>query len=151
MKLRGLEGELILCAVFIATDLFWVGVAAGMPLWDGFAPASGFLPSLYGALLAALALAATLMDVLGRRGDDEAKTPVRRAMMILLALAAGAAGIETAGFFASMLLMMLLLFRIAERLPIISSIAAATGVSGGFTLVFRSWLGVPLPAGPWVF
>lgn len=151
MKLRGLEGELILCAVFIATGLFWVAVAAGMPLWDGFAPASGLLPLLYGALLAALALAATLVDVLGRRGDGEARTPVKRATIIVLALAAGAAGIETAGFFASMLLMMLFLFRIAERLPLVSSIAAATGVSAGFTLVFRSWLGVPLPAGPWGF
>jgi len=95
MKLRGLEGELILCAVFIATGVFWVAVAAGMPLWDGFAPASGLLPLLYGALLATLALAATLVDVLGRRGDGEAKTPVRRSMIILLALAAGGAGIET--------------------------------------------------------
>ncbi len=151
MKLRGLEGELLLCAVFIGAGAFWVAVAAGMPLWDGFAPATGFLPMMYGVLLAALALAATLVDVLGRAEGGEAKTPIGRPVMVLLALAAAVAGIETAGFFASMLLAMLFLFRVAERLPIIGAIAAATGTAACLTLVFRSWLGVPLPAGPWGF
>lgn len=151
MKLRGLEGELALCAVFIAAGAFWVAVAAGMPLWDGFAPATGFLPLVYGALLAVLAIAATLVDVLGRTEGGEARTPVRRPLMVLLALAAGCAGIETAGFFASMLLAMLFLFRVAERLPLPGALAAATGCAGGLTLIFRSWLGVPLPAGPWGF
>ncbi|MBL8701398.1 MAG: tripartite tricarboxylate transporter TctB family protein [Alphaproteobacteria bacterium] len=151
MKLRGFEGELILCAVFIGAGAFWVAVAAGMPLWEGFAPASGFLPLLYGVLLTVLAVAATLADVLGRGEAGEARAPVRRPATVLLALAAGVAGIETAGFFASMALAMLFLFRVAERLPIVGSVAAAMGVSAGLTLVFRSWLGVPLPAGPWGF
>lgn len=151
MRLRGFEGELLLCVVFIGAGLFWVAVAAGMPLWDGFAPASGFLPLLYGVLLAVLAVAATLADVLGRGEGGEAKAPVRRPAMVLLALAAAVAGIETAGFFASMALAMLFLFRVAERLPIVGSVAAAIGVAAGLTLVFRSWLGVPLPAGPWGF
>lgn len=151
MKLRGFAGELLLCAVFIATGLFWVAVAAGMPLWEGFAPATGFLPLLYGVLLALLAIAATVADVLGRGEGGEAKASVRRPAIVLLALAAAVAGIETAGFFASMALAMLFLFRVAERLPVVGSVVIATGVSAGLTLVFRTWLGVPLPAGPWGF
>ena len=151
MKLRGFEGELGLCAVFIGAGAFWVAVAAGMPLWDGFAPASGFLPLVYGALLAILALAATLVDVLGRADGGETKAAIGRPLMVLLALAAGAAGIETAGFFASMLFAMLFLFRVAERLPLVTSIATATGTAASLTVIFRSWLGVPLPAGPWGF
>lgn len=152
MRLRDLAGELVLCAVFIATGVLWVAIAFGMPLWDGFAPAAGFLPLVYGILLAVLAVAATFVDVVGRRrADGDGRPAVARPMMILLAVAAGAAGIETAGFFASMLLAMLFLYRVAERLPLLRAIAAAGATSGGLTLVFRSWLGVPLPAGPWGF
>jgi hypothetical protein len=151
VRLRDHAGELVLCAVFIATGALWVAIAAGMPIWDGFAPASGFLPLVYGILLAVLAVAATLVDVVGRRGGGEARPPVGRPLMIILAIAAGAAGIETAGFFASMLLAMLFLYRVAERLPLVSSFVAATATAGGLTVVFRSWLGVPLPAGPWGF
>ena len=151
MRLRDLAGELVLCAVFIATGALWVAIAAGMPIWDGFAPASGFLPLVYGILLGTLAVAATFVDVVGRRSGNETRPPVGRPLMIILAIAAGAAGIETAGFFASMLLAMLFLYRVAERLPLVSSVVTATATSGGLTLVFRSWLGVPLPAGPWGF
>lgn len=151
MRLRGLGGELALSLVFVGTGVFWIAVAAGKPLWEGFSPATGFLPLVYGVLLVALAVAATAVDVLGADGDDEPKTPVGRPLMILLALAAGVAGIETAGFFASMLLAMLFLFRIAERRPLVASLATATGSALVLTLVFRTWLGVPLPAGPWGF
>ena len=151
MKLRGLEGELVLSLVFVGTGVFWIAVAAGKPLWEGFAPATGFLPLVYGVLLVLLAIAATVVDVLGKGADEAPKTPAGRPLMILLALAAGVAGIETAGFFASMLLAMLFLFRVAERRPMVASAATAAGSALVLTLVFRSWLGVPLPAGPWGF
>lgn len=151
MRLRTIGGELALCAVFIATGLFWIATAAGLPMWDGFAPATGFLPLVYGVLLAALGIAATAVDVLSAERDAEPKGPVGRPLMILLALAAGVAGIETAGFFASMFLAMLFLFRVAERLPVILSIAVSACSSLFLTLVFRTWLGVPLPSGPWGF
>lgn len=144
-------GELALCTIFIATGAFWVAGASGLPLWEGFAPATGFLPLVYGVLLAVLGIAATAVDVLSADGDAEAKSPPGRPLMIVLALAAGVAGIETAGFFASMFLSMLFLFRVAERLPMVTSAGVAAGSSLVLTLVFRTWLGVPLPAGPWGF
>jgi hypothetical protein len=151
MKLRAIRGELALCSIFIATGIFWVAVAAGLPMWDGFAPATGFLPLVYGILLAVLGIAATVADVLSATAGGEAKSPVGRPLMILLALAAGVAGIESAGFFASMFLAMLFLFRVAERLPVVASLAASAGAALVLTLVFRTWLGVPFPAGPWGF
>ena len=151
MQLRAIWGELVLCLVFIGTGIFWVAVAAGMPMWDGFAPSSGFLPLIYGVLLALLAVAATVVDVLA--GSAEGAEPASGSYrpLMLLALAAGVAGIETAGFFASMLLAMLFLFRVAERLPLVASLAASAGSALALTLIFRTWLGVPLPVGPWGF
>ncbi len=72
-------------------------------------------------------------------------------MLVLLALSAGVAGIEVAGFPVSMFLAMLFLFRIAERLPLGASLATSAGSALVLTVVFRTWLGVPLPAGPWGF
>lgn len=151
MRLRAMGGELALCTVFIATGVFWIVSASGLQMWDGFAPATGFLPLVFGILLAVLGIAATAVDVLSADGDAEAKSPPGRPLMIVLALAAGVAGIESAGFFASMFLAMLFLFRVAERRPLVTSAGVAAGTSLVLTLVFRTWLGVPLPAGPWGF
>lgn len=151
MNLRAFGGEFVLCLVFIVTGLFWIAVAAGMPIWEGFAPSSGFLPLVYGVLLALLALAATLVDVLSSAKEDEPKNEIGRSLLVVLALAAGAAGIETAGFLMSMFLAMLFLFRVVERQSLIASLAASAGSAIVLTLVFRTWLGVPLPAGPWGF
>jgi len=151
VKLRALWGELILCLIFIGTGAFWIAVAARMQMWDGFAPASGFMPLVYGVLMALLAVAATLVDVVKGKNDAEPKDPVGRPLMVLLALAAGVAGVEVAGFPVSMFLAMLFLFRVAERLPLVASLATSAVSALVLTLVFRTWLGVPLPTGPWGF
>lgn len=152
MKSRAaLWGELLLCLVFIGIGVFWIAVAAGMSMWDGFAPASGFLPLVYGVLLAGLAIAATVVNAFSSGGGAAAEDPIARPLLVLLALCAGVAGIEIAGFFVSMFLAMLFLFRVAERLPLIASLAVSAGAASVLTLVFRRWLGVPLPAGPWGF
>ncbi|MCA3262387.1 MAG: tripartite tricarboxylate transporter TctB family protein [Telmatospirillum sp.] len=148
--LRAKGGEIALCLFFVATGVFWIAVAAGLPLWDGFAPATGLLPLVFGALLVVLAVAATLVDVVASSETPD-RAPAGRAIMVLLAVAAGAAGIETAGFFASMFVTMLFLFRVAEKRPLLSSVLASAGTALFLTLVFRTWLGVPLPAGPWGF
>lgn len=146
-------GEVVLGLVFAGSGIFWSVSAAGLQMWDGFAPGTGFLPFAYGLLLAALGIAATLADAVpaGEAGEGDAKGPLGRPLLVLLALAAGVAGIESAGFFASMFLAMLFLFRVVERLPLLSSLAVS-GVSAlVLTVVFRTWLGVPFPAGPWGF
>lgn len=151
VKLRALWGELALCMIFIGMGVFWIVAASGMTMWEGFAPASGFMPMVYGVLLALLAVAATVVDVLATKEDCEPKDPVGRPLMVLLALGAGVAGIEVAGFAMSMFLAMLFLFRVAERLPLAASLLTSAGSALVLTLVFRTWLGVPLPAGPWGF
>ncbi|MEQ1613489.1 MAG: tripartite tricarboxylate transporter TctB family protein [Hyphomicrobiaceae bacterium] len=151
MKRSALWGELALSLIFIGAALFWVLVALGLPMWEGFAPSSGFMPLIYGILMAAFAIAAIAVEVLGAGESGEPLPPVGRPVMVLLALAAGVAGIEVAGFAVSMFLAMLFLFRVAERRPILKSLAASAVTAAVLTLVFRIWLGVPLPSGPWGF
>lgn len=145
-------GEIALAAIFAAAGAFWVAAASGMQMWDGFAPASGFLPFAFGILLMALSVAA---GISAAREPADAQAPeaggVRRPLLVLLTLAVATAGIETVGFCASVFVAMLFLFRVAEKLPILASLLTAAGTAIGLTLVFRTWLGVPLPAGPWGF
>jgi putative tricarboxylic transport membrane protein len=151
MRLKAAPGEIILSLVFVSAGTFWMATAVGLPLWDGFAPSSGFLPLVYGALLIGLAAAVLLLEARGGDGSSEAAGPVQRPLIVIAVLAAGAAGIETAGFAVSMFLTMLFLFKVTEKLPLLPSLLISAGFALVLTLIFRTWLGVPLPMGPWGF
>lgn len=113
-----------------------------MPLWDGFAPASGFMPLWYGIILVALAAAVALT---AQKMPEE---PVGKALVVLAVVAATIVGLKLIGFAPAIFLMMLALFIAVEKLPPIRSVAAALAVTAVLFLVFRTWLGVPLPRGP---
>ncbi|MGL4241339.1 MAG: tripartite tricarboxylate transporter TctB family protein [Beijerinckiaceae bacterium] len=151
MRLRAAPGEIALGLIFAAAGAFWIVSSLRMPLWEGTAPASGFLPLIYGGLLVALALAALAVEATSAEQTEAERGPLGKPAMVIGALAAGIAGIEPAGFAAAMFLAMLFLFRIAEKLPLLPSLAASAGSALVLTLVFRTWLGVPLPKGPWGF
>jgi putative tricarboxylic transport membrane protein len=151
MRLRAAPGEIALGLAFAAAGAFWVDLALRMPLWDGFAPASGFLPLAYGMLLVGLAFAALLVESTSADQPESERGPMARPMLVIAAMAAGIAGIEPAGFAAAMFLAMLFLFKAAEKLPLLPSLLASAGTAAVLTLVFRTWLGVPLPKGPWGF
>ena len=149
MRLKAAPGEIILGLAFAGAGAFWVALALRLPLWEGFAPASGFMPLIYGALLIGLSFAALVLEP--APGGEQAEAPSRRPLMVIAALAAGIAGLEPAGFAAAMFLMMLFLFRVAEKKPLLPSLLTAGGSALALTLIFRAWLGVPLPKGPWGF
>lgn len=151
MGLRARAGELLLGLIFIGAGAFWIHQALKMRLWDGFAPGSGFLPLAYGIVLVALAAAAMAEDYFTSKDDDEEKQPVGRPLLVLLAMAAGVLGIEFAGFAASIFLATLFLYAVVERQPILMALLASAGTAVVLTVVFRGWLGVPLPSGPWGF
>lgn len=141
--MRLLKGELVLALVFVALGGLWIAKAARMSLWEGFAPDSGFLPLAYGALLCALALAVLgqLLAAPAAPGGEN----IRKPLMVLGALAAAVAALPFAGFAVSVFALLLFLYAAIERLPLLTS-----GVVSGVTtallyVVFKTWLGVPLP------
>src|SRR5258705_9913288 len=149
MPLRERAGELLLGLIFLGAGLFWVLQAVRLPLWDGFAPASGFMPLIFGVLLVALAAAATAVSVLTAAAPEQPSEPVQKVLLVLLALVAGVAGIENAGFCASTFLVMLFLYRVVERHALVASVLAATGTAIMLTVIFRHLLGGPRPPRPW--
>ncbi|HXF54912.1 MAG TPA: tripartite tricarboxylate transporter TctB family protein [Hyphomicrobiaceae bacterium] len=147
MEFRAARGELLLALVFAATGILWVLVALGLPLWQGFAPDSGFLPLIYGALLTGLSLVIVADLVLAGPAGSAQESGLRKPLLVLLALAVTVAGLEVVGFSASIFLLLMFLYAVIERLPILSAGVVSVAVTAGLYVVFRTWLSVPLPRG----
>ena len=64
-------GELVLAAFFVALGLLWVWAAARMPLWQGFAPQSGFMPLWYGITLIGITAAVVVNLFIGKEPTKE--------------------------------------------------------------------------------
>ena len=151
MRLRAASGEIFLALAFVGAGAFWVLTALGMQLWEGFAPSSGFLPLVYGLLLMGLSVAALLLEARPNDRTEESNATIRRPLIVIAAMAAGVAGLEVAGFAVSIFLTMFFLLKVTERLPLLPSLLTAGGTVLILRLVFRTWLGVPLPNSPWGF
>ena len=143
MRVSAGKGELVLALVFAALAALWIAKAATLPLWQGFAPDSGFLPLIYGVALFLLAAA-----VLGQLLTTEERRPgeaIRKPLVILGALVATVAALPFAGFAIAVFALLLFLYAAVERLPLVASILVSGATTGVLYLVFKTWLGVPLP------
>jgi putative tricarboxylic transport membrane protein len=143
MRLSVDRGELVLALVFAALAVLWIAKGASMPLWQGFAPDSGFLPLIYGVLLFFLA-AAVLVQLLAVR-DERPGEAIRKPLIILGALVATVAALPIAGFVVAVFALLLFLYAAVERLPLVTSAVVSGATTGVLYLVFKTWLGVPLP------
>ena len=139
-------GEIGLALAFAAIGVVWIAGAVGMPLWEGFAPQSGFLPLIYGVLLTALSGAVFISLFLSER--SAAAPPIGKPLLVLAAVGAAVVGVTAAGFGVATFLMLLFLFAVVEKRSVLKSAIAAAATSAALILIFRTWLGVPLPAGP---
>ena len=137
------KGELWLALLFAGVGALWIFKGARMPVWgDSFAPDSGFLPLVYGCLLAGLSAAVFLQALLkGSPPPDD----VRKPLTVIAALAVAVAALPYAGFVVSVFALLLFLYAVVERLPTLSSTIASAGTTGVLYLIFKVWLGVPLP------
>ena len=147
MQHRVAIGELVLAAFFVALGLLWVGAAMRMPLWEGFAPQSGFMPLWYGIILVGLTVT-VVVNLYRQKENAKAEDPIGKPLIVLAVFAAGIAGLEPMGFGPAIFLMLLFMFAFIERLPIISSALVAAGTTAVLFLIFRTWLNVGLPVGP---
>jgi hypothetical protein len=138
------KGELALAFIFAALGGLWIARASGMPIWgDSFAPDSGFLPLIYGGLLCGLAVAVGVRILAAKTAS--AAESIRKPLVVLGALAAAVAVLPLAGFAISVFALLLFLYAAVERLPWLNSAMVSAAMTGALYLVFKVWLGVPLP------
>src|SRR6266508_188365 len=119
MKSRLVVGEVLLTLFFAALGIVWIVVALRMPLGEGFAPQSGFMPLWDGVILTGLA--AVILVNLFMQNDGKAEQPIGKALIVLAALFVAIGALEPAGFGPSVFLFLLFLFVVLERLPIAKS------------------------------
>jgi len=148
-------GERLLGAVFGALGVFWIFESLDLTYMGEFAPGSGFLPLWLGIALVSLA-AIFLLRTRSQPSDDEwAAGPNyrfrRRTVPIALGLFACVASIGWIGFGVAIAAYLVFLVRFVEHYPWRMALAIGLGTAIGLHLVFQSWLGVPLPEGPWGF
>ena len=139
---RPAPGEVVLALFFAVLGLLWVAAALRMPLWEGFVPQSGFMPLWFGAILAALAGAILLF-----KREKKAEEPVGKPLVVIALIAAAIVAIDLLGYVAAVFLLLFVLLRVVERLPLGRSALVAGATTAVLYFLFKTWLGVKLPAG----
>ena len=147
---RAEPGEVALAVLFAVLGVVWIVGALALPLWEGFAPNLGFMPLIYGCLLVGLSGAAIASLFLTEQGTTQ-RPPMGKPLLLLAAVTAAVVGMDTAGFVLSIFLMLAFMYGVIERRPVGISLLVAALTTGALFAIFRTWLGVPLPKGPWGF
>ncbi len=147
MKLRGELVVGLVCGLFAA---LWIATALGLPYMGDYAPGSGFLPLWLGVCLLAL----SIIHVVSCVRSPAAGTPPghwRKVVVVMLGLVVCVAVIEPVGFVVAVGAYLLFLLRGVEREPWRTSLGVTVIVIAVLFALFRLWLKVPLPKGPWGF
>jgi hypothetical protein len=137
--------------------LFWVLVSLDLKYMSEFAPGSGFLPFWLGVILIVLSVLFVASRL--RRGspsrqqaDSDTLAPISgRPVAIALGLFVCVAVIDYVGSIVAVTLYLIYLTRAVERESWIAAVGVSAGTALILYLIFHSWLGVPLPRGPWGF
>jgi putative tricarboxylic transport membrane protein len=145
--------------VVAAAVLLLVGLAAfvegrGLPFGAIAAPGPGFFPLVVATTLAGVSLILLARAVASRPAPVAVPVPPDarlRLAAVVAALFAFTAVLEPLGFLAATFLLMVVLFRVVEghRWTIVVAESAAAAVASH--VLFKTWLGVRLPPGPWGF
>jgi hypothetical protein len=147
-------GERVFAGLIGALGLFWIAQSLRLRYWADFAPGSGFLPLWLSVILVAL-VALFLVESFVRPAAASAPSdqPARpgRVVAILAGLVVSAAVFEQVGFAAAVGADLVFLLAVVERRSWLETVGVAGGTVLFLHLVFRTWLRVPLPAGPWGF
>jgi len=147
MSLRGEVVAGLACGLFA---VLWIATALGLPYMGDYAPGSGFLPLWLGVCLLAL----SAVHVVSSVREPVAATPAgqwRKVVAVLLGLVVCVAVIESLGFVAAVGAYLLYLLRAVEKEPWPTTLGVTVVAIAVLFSVFRLWLQVPLPKGPWGF
>ena len=143
------RGERIFAFLLALFGLVWAFKSPALKYMDeDGVPGSGFLPfwlgvTLFGLVAIFLWTRRTSMLTLPGRLD--------RVFSIVAALTATVLLVDPLGFTLPVAALTLFLLRVMERESWLASVTGAIGISLALLLVFRVWLSVPLPRGPWGF
>jgi hypothetical protein len=148
-------GERTIGVLLILVGIVWMTESLTLTYMSEFAPGSGFLPFWLGALLVGLSLLLVFQTFGAERaGPAEDAAPPgawRKNAAIALGLVASVVAIEWVGFALAVAAYLVFLVRGVERRPWRAALGLSLGTTASLFLIFKAWLKVPLPTGPWGF
>ena len=144
------RGEIVGGALCMLFGVLWVATALGLPYMGEFAPGSGFLPLWLGVGLVVLS-AVHVVSCLRSEAPAVAAGQWRKVVAVALGLFVCVAVIEPLGFVVAVGAYLLFLLRVVEKAPWRTSLGVTAGTIVVLFALFRVWLHVPLPKGPWGF
>ena len=147
MTFRGEIVAGLFCALFA---VLWIATALGLPYLGDYAPGSGFLPLWLGVSLLVL----SAIHIVTSLRAPVAAAPSghwRKVVAVTLGLIVCVAVIETLGFVVAVAAYLLFLLRVVEKESWRTSLGVSIGTIAVLFGLFRVWLQVPLPKGPWGF
>jgi hypothetical protein len=145
-----LTGERVLAMAFAVFGLLFTLKARDLDYMGEFAPGAGFLPFWLGLILFALVIG-HLVATRASTGQPSASGSGRKVFAVSAGLAACVGLINWIGFAVAIAAYLLYLARWVERRSWGLSVGLAAVTTLSLYLIFRLWLGVPLPRGPWGF
>ena len=143
-------------AVMTAVGAGAVFEARRLPFGSVSQPGPGLFPMCLAVGFTLVSAGILVAALRGRDGEapaagDRLARGLGRVIATLGALLAYAMLLEQIGFTVSTFLLIVFLFRAIEPQRWLAAVGGAAVTAGGSHLVFRVWLGVQLPSGPWGF
>jgi putative tricarboxylic transport membrane protein len=146
-----LTGDRIFASLIGLFGVVWIVQSRHLTYWGEFAPGSGFLPIWLGIVLVALVAAYLVASFRDPVLSAAAPSRPRHVGAIALGLIVCIGLLEWLGFVVSVALYLAFLVGWLERRPLRDVAIVSLGASVGLWLIFKAWLKVPFPEGPWGF
>ena len=141
-------GETVVCAVLLAIAVGTGIASAGMPMGSYNLPGPGVFPLALSVLLAAgAALRIAWLHVRPAEEAGAIRLGHRNIVIVCLALAGVAVGLERAGFLLTAGVFLVVLYRAFSEATWWRVIVSAAAALAGFHLFFERFIGITLPMG----
>lgn len=141
-------GETVVCAVLLAIAIGTGVASAGMPMGSYNLPGPGVFPLALSVLLGAgAALRIAWLHVRPAGEADEVRLGHRNIVIVCLALAGVAVGLDRAGFLITAGVFLVVLYRAFSGATWWRVVVAAAAALAGFHLFFERFIGITLPMG----
>ena len=148
IALESRTGETVVCAVLLAIAIGTGIASAGMPMGSYNLPGPGVFPLALSVLLGAgAALRIAWLHVRPSGEAGEVRLGHRNIVIVCLALAGVAVGLDRAGFLITAGVFLVVLYRAFSGATWWRVVVAAAAALAGFHLFFERFIGVTLPMG----
>ena len=158
------KGEKIFLIAMALVAMLWVAGASQLTFTDDSIPASGFVPMIFAVVFLGLVVAilfsskriGTVVPT-AKASEREPKTDLEqrdgrnKILKILGGLVVTIGIFEIVGASLAIFSLLFFLIKIVEHRSSLQALLVSAITTLILHLLFKTWLGVPLPAGPWGF